>query len=228
MVKEFLKYSLAFALIVSMVLVACDSGNEEIVPEDDTLNTFVDESLYSLQGEGDIGRFGCYELVFPITLEFEDGTTISGETYEELVAAIREWKEANPDVRAYPSFVFPIEVISEEGEVISVASKEELRALKRACRRNYFDNHGPRGHGRNCMPCFSIVFPVTIAFPGGTTAEAASRAELKSLVRDWKAVNPDAEERPALVFPIEVELEDGTLVPVGSKEELEALRESCS
>ncbi len=68
------------------------------------------------------------------------------------------------------------------------------------------------------------MFPLTIQFPDGTTAEAADRAELKSLAREWKEANPDSEERPAIVFPIDVTLEDGSTVTVNSKEELKALR----
>ena len=54
-----------------------------------------------------------------------------------LKAALKEWKEANPDAEVRPTLVFPINVTDKSTEeVVSVNSKEELQALKAACRNN--------------------------------------------------------------------------------------------
>lgn len=225
MLKQVLKFSWMFALMGVFAFSACE--RENLTNDEDLVIDYLDEALFHLQSEGNLGRFGCFELVFPVTLEFPDESTFMGDSYEELIQAIQDWKEANPDVEGRPTFVFPIEVISEEGEVISVNSKEELHELREECG-GHFGGHGHHGHHGNCTPCFEIIFPVTIQFPDETTADAADRIELKNLIREWKQANPDAEERPELVFPIEVEMEDGTIVTVNSKEELQELRESCN
>ena len=225
MLKLISKNVWVMALTALVFTTACNKVNDLI--SEATTEEFVDQALFTLQEQGNLGRHGCYELVFPITVEFPDGTTATANNYEELGTAIKEWKEANPDAIERPSFVFPIELLSEDGEVISVADQEGLRALKVACGGNYFGNHGPEGHGGQCKACFEIVFPINILFPDSTSAEVADRLALKTLIREWKGNNPDVAARPEIVFPINVEMEDGTIVPVNNLEELKALRGSC-
>jgi len=109
--------------------------------------------------------------------------------------------------------------------IISVTTQEELKELRATCRKGYGPKKGKRGN-KECS-CFEIVFPLTISFPDGTTAEVNDRAEFKSTVREWKTNNPDATERPELVFPITVQLEDGTTSVANDEEELKALKLAC-
>lgn len=227
MIREIFKPLLVLLLFASTIFVACNEDITNSFIDEETLDTFVDQSLFELQNEGNIGRLGCYELVFPITINFSDETTSTVNDYEELAAAIQTWKENNPDATERPAFEFPIEVLSEDGELTSVTNGEELKALKRACRADKFNDRDPRGHRKNCKPCFDMVFPITIQFPDATTAEVSSRAELKTTLRAWKAANPDATERPTIAFPIDVEFEDGSITTVNSSAELEELKQAC-
>ena len=229
MIKLILKNAWMLALLATVTIISCDQTDDLTngFVDEQVTEAYVDQAVFSIQEEGNLGRRGCFELVFPVTLAFPDSTTATVENYEELIAAITAWKEANPGANERPNLVFPIEVISEDGEIIPVADRAELRELKRECRREYFNNNGPGGHHGNCTPCFSIVFPIDIAFPDGTAAEAADRMSLKQLVREWKQNNPGSEERPEIVFPIDVEMEDGTIVTVNSVEELKALKDGC-
>ncbi len=227
MKKNLLRLSrpLFLVALLSFTFLACNNEND-INSAD--VQEYVDEVVFRMEESGNVGRFGCYELVFPITISYPDGSTGEVADYDALRAAIADWKEANPEANERPEFAFPVEVLSEDGEVISVANKEELRELKRACRRDFFNRRGHKGHSGRCGSCFTIVFPVSVSFPDGSTAEAADRMALKDLVRDWKANNPDSTERPELVFPVTVEFEDETTTEVNSIEELKALRESCN
>lgn len=225
MMKNSLRFSWLFAFAAILSFVACDKFNDQT--EDDIFD-FVDETLYEVQDRGNIGQDGCYELVFPVSIVFEDGSTVEVNDYSEAIDAIRAWKEENPDATERPTLAFPLEVISEEGEVISLANTDELKALREDCPRSYFNRGKRRGHRHRCNKCFSIVFPVTISFPDDTSVEVADRQELKMTIRAWKQANPDVEERPSLTFPIDVELEDGTIQTINSQEEFQALRESCS
>ena len=228
MLKRVLKYSWVIALFGIFLFSACNEESTDLLTEMTIIENFVDESLYRLQGDGNLGRFGCYELVFPATIEFPHSWTATVDSYDDLIYSLQEWKESNPDATERPSFVFPIEVLSQDGEVISVDSEEELKELKQECEVNYFGKHRSEGHNENCTPCFEMAFPITVLFPDDTTAEAASRDELKDLVREWKADNPDTTKRPKIVFPVEVEMEDGTIVTLYNKEELKELWESCN
>ena len=226
MLKNLFKVSLILPVALLVFLSSC---NKEDVLNSESVDDYVDEVIFRMEEGGNMGRFGCFELIFPITMVFPDGTESEISDYESLRSTIRDWKEANPDASDKPTLAFPIEVLSEEGEVISVEDEAALRELARECGRSYFGGgRGHRGHGGRCGSCFDIIFPVTIQFPDGTTADAADRSELKDLARTWREANPDSEERPGLVFPIEVELEDGTTQTINDEEELSALKESCS
>lgn len=236
MLKLVLNFSLLIALFSLTILTSCNNESTEDVTVEQTLDELLEDAdtdvytaivMFNLQEGASVGPFGCFELVFPITIEFPDAATAEVNDYDELKAEIIAWKDANPDATDRPNFTYPIEVLSSDGELISVNSKDELKDLKKDCK-NDFPKFGHHKYGKCSDPCFDIVFPLTISFPDGTSADAADRAELKALVRDWKEANPDATEKPEIVFPIQVEMEDdGTIVTVNDKDELKALKESC-
>lgn len=237
MVKGIFKFSWIFLIGALTWLTAC---NEESSTTTDDVTTYVEDALTEIRDSVNVGRGHCYELVFPVTLQFPDETTVQVDSFGALKTALREWKEANPDSDERPTLVFPIEVIAQDGTVISIASAEELKELRDSC--HFGGPRGPRGghgggpgrpHGGNhggggSCSCFEIVFPITLSFPDGTTATAADRAALKTLTRAWKAANPTSTERPEMVFPITVKLEDGTTQTVASPAALQALKESCT
>jgi len=113
---------------------------EVIDPEGEMLTiTSADELKEVVRGckekEGADGtiRKPCIELLFPLTYKLEDGTEITGADKAELRAALRQWKEDNPDVKAVLELVYPVNVKNEDGDTIVVNSEEELQALKDDC-----------------------------------------------------------------------------------------------
>ena len=118
---------LVFAgFLTASLITSCSDSESEAV----SIENFVGEAVFGLGAEGKIGRRGCYEFVFPITIEFPDGTSASVEDYETLKSTVRAWKEDNPEAEERPMLAYPIELMTEEGELISVESKEELRELR--------------------------------------------------------------------------------------------------
>lgn len=197
------------------------------------VENFVDESISSIQDRVAAGRAGCVEFVFPITVTFADSTMATAEDYETLYATIKAWKEANVSEGGErrnnkPDLVFPVQVINEEGEIIDIATQEELRAVYQECRRSGNGNRGNRGHKGKGYSCFSIVYPVTVDFPDGTSEMFEDRTTLKSAVKAYKEANPDAEERPIVAYPLTVEYDDGTQATVESKDALKELKEACA
>lgn len=94
-------------------------------------------------GQGGIGMGGdhhghrpraCFKPVFPFTVEFPDGSQAAVNNPQELRAAIRAWREANPGTPAHPAFVFPITVELRDGTQVVINSAEELQAIKDECR----------------------------------------------------------------------------------------------
>lgn len=84
---------------------------------------------------------------------------------------------------------------------------------------------GPRG---DRVQCYQILFPVYVTFPDREDPVEATDAEtLRQMLRDWKANNPGAEDRPRITFPYEVELRDGTIATVETLEDVKELRQDC-
>lgn len=218
-------FSAAFALLT---VFACSKTDSTELEEQ------LDQTLYSIQERGGIGKFGCFELIFPVTIQFADSTTAEVASYDELKSTVKDWLSANGTQgnghhhhhSIIPSFVYPISVLNETGDVITVQNDDELKDLRRSCNGS-FGNNGHHGHS-NHLRCFDLVFPITISFPDGTTGTATDGTTLHTLVRDWKKNNPTVSGKPQFVYPITVQLKsDSSLVIVNSKDELKQLKKDC-
>lgn len=220
MLQRIFKISFVFGLTIFATLFT--SCEKESVLSDEIVQNFVNESVEAVERSGSVGRTGCFEFVFPVSITFPDGASTSVEDYQTLRSTIKEWKEANPEAEEKPSLAYPLEVMSEDGAIVTVESQDALKELKRTCRRN-----GRKNHNRGDR-CFEVIFPLSITYPDGTTTAYEDRMSLKTAVRAWKAANPEVEERPMLVFPIEITLEDGSTLTINNVEELQAQKESCA
>lgn len=225
---------------------ACTKDDTTLTEE--SVTQYVDEAIYSVQERSGTGRLGCFELVFPITLQLPDSTTVTVNSYEEMQTILHQYFTNNgsggnqggghhgnhhggqhglDSAQIHVQLVFPISVINQDGEIITVANQQELHDLRATCEGS-FDHHNPQGHCQNALSCFGIVFPVTIAFPDGTTAEATSREAMHDLIHQWREANPGVQGHPEMVFPITVQMTaDSSLVTVNSRQELRDLKESC-
>lgn len=212
--------------LMSLTMISCDKEADSL--SSDSVENYIDDVIFNIQKRGNAGKFGCYEFIFPLSITFEDGSTMEIADYLAFRNALRTYREANPDA-AHPTLNYPIDVFTQIGTIITVDSVEAMRELRMECRKMFFERHSHKGHRfRGKGFCFKLSFPVTIEFPGGSVLEAAGRPALKGALRAWKIQNPNNEERPHLQFPLTVEMEDETEVTVESQEELQALKEGCS
>ncbi len=212
---------LCLVTIFSFLLTSCAKEESTVSSEN-----FVDQTIQSLQ-ERSVGKSQCLEFVFPVTIEFVDGSTAEVTSYENMHETIIAWFEENDVERTRenkPQLVFPIQVINQEGEMIDVDSKETLRALKRECRSEGPNRPGKGGRG---FHCFSLVFPVSLNV-GEEVLTFEDKQSLKEAVRAYKESAGEEAVRPTFVYPITVELEeDESTLEINSQEELDALKEDC-
>lgn len=170
------------------------------------------------------GKRTCFKFVFPLTIVFPDGETLTVESDEAFRDAMHTWKEANPEAEDRPYIQMPFDVIvddgTEEGAVITIETEEQFQALHQDC----FEK---RPHLPKFRLCLDPVFPISIAFPDGTTQTVEDEDAFRTLMREWKEANPDAEVRPEIVFPIEVVNQEGTTIEVNDIEELKELLKDC-
>ncbi|MBK8668043.1 MAG: hypothetical protein IPN89_00715 [Saprospiraceae bacterium] len=226
---NFLKFQWLFILLMGLFVVSCSKNDDSAAALE--AESYAEETVFRTQEGANLGRFGCYELVFPITMNFPDGSASDLiDSYEALKTVIKTWRENNPKVKTRPSIAFPYSVVNETGEVIMIEDLAAQRELRIACAKNFLGNHGPQGHNDRPKLCFKPAFPYSVSLPDGTIIALNSKEDLKTLhdaVKAYKKAHPGEKFRPVLVFPINVTLEDGTSVTLNSAEELKALKESC-
>ena len=161
-------------------------------------------------------RWKCFKLIFPLTVEFPDGSTAELATPKALRTLIREWKENHPNADQRPHIVFPHDIELNNGDTVTVNSREELKTFMNVCQ----DNFGKKR-------CYKLLFPATLNFPNGDIIEVSSRDEMHSTLRTWKKDNPDATERPTLAFPYDVQTKDGDVITVNNEDDQKTLKKMC-
>jgi len=161
----------------------------------------------------------CFSFNYPITIQFPDETTFTGNSKEELRAAVKAWREANPDIHKRPRLVYPVNLTMKDGTILTVNSTEEMRNVIRECAKRW-------RHVR-IWTCLDLVYPVTLVFPDESTLEVNSKEDLKNAIIAWRENNTDIEGRPHIQFPFDVKLKNGNVVTINNLDELKELIKQC-
>src|SRR5688500_19651686 len=88
------KFIKPFGMVIALAAVGFFTSCEKEETAADVEN-YVLQSMYEIEERSGTGMAGCYELVFPVTVQFPDSTTQEVADYDALKLAIREWFEAN-------------------------------------------------------------------------------------------------------------------------------------
>ncbi len=107
------------------------NDNGEIISADDRLE--LRRIIVACQRDGRGQARHCFEVVWPISIEFADNTQTEVNSRREAKLAVRQWRRDNPDSAAMPQIVWPITVEMEDGSQLSINSREELKTLKEDC-----------------------------------------------------------------------------------------------
>ena len=169
----------------------------------------------------------CFNLVFPITFNMPDGSSVIVESDEEgNWDVIKSWYEANPDSEEKPEMEFPI-VINYENDTHTLNSSDELQGAYSRCEpRRKRDEHKRKRH------CFSLVYPVSYTLPDGSVMDVASDDEEGwAAVKSWYGDNTEFEDvMPELAYPVDIlyETEEGeTVITINSDEEMGVAKRDC-
>ena len=220
-IKNLRNFGLILLAALAITFTSCNDESLELTD----IENFTDGAVEGMQ-RGVVGKRHCLEFIFPVTIEFIDGTTAEVDDYEDMFTTIKTWFEENEFEKSKenkPQLIFPIQVVNQDGEIIDVDSQEALAELKSECPRIGKWKKRKKGKG---FKCFSLVFPVTVTIDG-TDQTFEDKAALKAAVRAYKMEAGEDFERPTLVFPVTIEYEDETQVEITSQEELDAAKEAC-
>ncbi len=159
----------------------------------------------------------CFEINYPITLVFPDGSQVVVNDDEELETAVDNYYDANPNDDDDVTVVYPVTVtLIENDSVVTINDDDDLDELIEWCFDYDFEE------------CFDIQYPISLSMPDGSTLTANNEEELDSLYEAWEMANPNATDEPELIFPITVIMtEDGSTEVINDEEELEELIEDC-
>ena len=148
----------------------------------------------------------CFNLVFPVTFDMPDGSTITVTINDEDGwTEIKAWYEANPDSEEKPALQYPVDIVYEKDETtVTINNDDEMRGAYRRC----------GGRDDDCRDCFALVYPVT-------------DFEVWSDLNAWYEANPDSEERPTLQYPVDITYRDGTTQTINNDEEMRIAKEDC-
>ena len=172
----------------------------------------------------------CFDLVFPLTFEMPDGSTITvNNDDEDSWSDIKAWYELNPESEEKPNLQFPVVIFFEE-ESITINSDLELRDAYLEC---WSDMREGRDGQNLREDCFELVYPVTFTMPDGSNITVTNDGEEEwNILKNWYEENYGYEEvRPEFWYPVDIiyQTEDGsnTTATINSNDEMEAAYESC-
>jgi len=169
----------------------------------------------------------CFDLIFPITFEMPDGSTITVETDdEEGWLDIKTWYDVNQETDERPSIQFPVVIFFDE-EYMTIDNDEELRGAYAECR----PERDRDREGRD-DECFGLIYPVSFTMPDGSTITVETDDEEGwNELKDWYDDNPGYEEvMPEFQYPVDIiyRTEDGDLtVTINNEEEMLAAKNAC-
>lgn len=208
---------------ISNVALATDLGYKVTINTDNDSKEEIDSDVFFSKNGKQLAdtnekrkkrRHKCFEFVFPIDFIMPDDSSITLNTKEDW-SLIRDWYDANPDVKERPELVFPVDITLEDGTVQTLIDRDELKAVKDSCKK-----------GNDKRKCFKLVLPVSFTMPDASVIEVNERKDFK-LLREWHKANPDATEKGALIFPVDIFYRDQTTVTINDETEMEAAKQGC-
>ena len=145
MLSKIFKVSTVFAFVFVFALTSCEKETLEIT----TTENFIQQDEEGRRGFSGQRGGRCFIPVFPITLNFPDGSTVEVADKEAAQAAKAAFREANPENEERPTIAMPFDVQLRDSSIVTITSEEDLATLRETCgeRRGNRGQRGNRGRG---------------------------------------------------------------------------------
>lgn len=203
--------------IVYPINVVLEDGTTQSVASEEALVTLLEDCI-----DIDLGWEDCFQINYPLTVAYPDGSSLVVNSDEDLGSVMNSWYEDHPNDTLYPVLAFPISVTLSTGEVVEVADEIGLNTLFEDCFGTVEPPVDP------VTPCFDYVFPLVVALPDGTTANADSYEALDAIFLAWFEDHPnDSIGFPTISYPLNLQLENGDIVTVNNDDEFNTIFVDC-
>ncbi len=125
-----------FSFLILTVLVFSSCGKEKVFDKKDK-EEFKDKGKDKGEKEGDKDeKEDCFELLYPITYNMPDGSTITGNNEEEVETALKAWYDAHSNSEEKPVLQYPVDAIFKDATTKTINNEEEMEAAKKSCEKN--------------------------------------------------------------------------------------------
>lgn len=152
-IQNFVKSSFAFLFMFALLTFTSCDKEELVSTTDDVTNdsSTIQGITTTKDGDGDKdtnNAYGdsteetvneseseeiCFDIDFPITIIFPDGTSQTVNSEEEIETSIDAFYEANQDVEEEPTLDYPVTVTLEDGTTQVLNTDDDLEALIEIC-----------------------------------------------------------------------------------------------
>jgi len=161
------------------------------------------------------------ELVYPVTLIYNDGTTLQVNDYAEYEDAV--W--GSTATHYIIDFQYDIDVIDHNGATVTIHNLNELYDLIDAYILDLTGGGGNSGGylpSTSDFPCFNINYPVTIIYSDGSTLSVSSDAEYdQNLTGAQNIVAVD------LQYPITI-TQNGSVITINNRTDFDNYVSGCN
>jgi hypothetical protein len=213
-----IKFLLLLTSILVSVFVSCSSGDETIeTQKSSALRIYLNEFK---QANNITGRSVatasdlCYEFVYPLTLSYNNGTTVSVFNETELIAVL----ESETSELYINGIAFPFNLIAPGSTTpITISNESEFWSVINACDMDTYDDYIAPGS------CYSFVYPFSFLMSNNQTVTLNNEQDLLNLVTqqgnsDNYIVN--------LVYPFSVN-SNNTIIQIDNEYEFAELNMDC-
>jgi hypothetical protein len=214
-----IKHLFILLLISSTILQSCSTSEDATDPQKSSaLRIFLKEmkSAYNITGrtasdEPDM----CFEFVYPLTLSYNDGTTVVVANQNELLAILEnETSELYID-----GISFPFDILVAGSTVpVTIADEEAFWNAIENCDMDTYDDSISEND------CFTFVYPFSLVTNNNQTIVITSESALLNILDDD---DNDDNYIVDFVYPFSIIINNET-VQVDNAYEFEELIEDCS
>jgi hypothetical protein len=172
----------------------------------------------------------CFDLLFPITFEMPDGTTISVENDDEHLE-IENWYLENSDLNEKPFLIYPVSIMYNndvEDSIVIIESQEDMIIREELC---WNTDYSMEDQDDNQHDCYTFIYPISFQMPDGSELVIDADDEQGwYALSTWYELNPEYEQEPTLIFPINILLQnedENYQLAISNYEDLETAEQNC-
>lgn len=247
MLSRLFQFSLIGLFLSGMLFTSCEKENvAEPLMEEDAIEEITTDEIVDIMDDGTVALFApseietedlegptpksggkwrrrlarCFNLVFPLTVELPDETTVVAEDLAMLKRIAYRWRKANPDSEERPRILFPYRVQLPNDEVIVIEDLMDLASIVYRCTQRFRLPYPS-------LACYRLIFPVTVVFPDGTEKEVDGEEAFRLAVHRWLFSHPRDGDKIDLKYPFSIALNDETVITIESFDQLKEVIEKC-